>query len=287
MSDAALDALAAAHRLPVPFPALPAYRRIAAAIAARAGDGPLLVGVCGSQGSGKSTMAAFLAALLAADGLPTAILSIDDLYLDPADRPIDAHPLFATRGVPGTHDVALGIATIDRLFAAAPGETVAIPRFDKARDHRHPPARWDAFAGPARIVLLEGWFVGATPQGAAALADPVNALEAAEDGDGRWRRHADAALAGAYADLFGRIGYRIFLAAPSFDCVFGWRQRQEDKLRTATGGGAGVMDDAALARFIQHYERLTRHLLATMPDRADAVAMLAPDQSIAALRFRA
>lgn len=285
MSDAALDALAAAHRLPVPFPALADYRRIAAAIARRAATGPLLVGICGSQGSGKSTMAAFLAALLDAAGLPTAILSIDDLYLDPEDRPIAIHPLFATRGVPGTHDVALGLATIDRLFAAGPDDTVAIPRFDKAADRRHPAERWDAFTGPARVVLLEGWFVGATPEDAAALADPINPLEAEEDRDARWRGHANAALAGAYADLFGRLDYLVFLAAPSFDCVFGWRRRQEEKLRAASGGGAGVMDDAALARFIRHYERLTRHLLATLPAQADVVAELAPDQTIRAVRF--
>lgn len=286
MSEARLAALAAAHRLPHPFPALPAYARIAEAIAARAGDGPLLVGVCGSQGSGKSTMAAFLAALLDERGLPTAILSIDDLYLNPEDRPIAIHPLFATRGPPATHDVALGEAVIDRLFSAAPGEAVAIPRFDKATDRRHPPERWETFSGPARVVILEGWFVGATLQGPAALAEPVNPLEADEDADGRWRGAADTALAGEYARLFARIGYLVFLAAPSFDCVFGWRRRQEEKLRAATGGGAGVMDDAALARFIRHYERLTRHLLATMPDRADALARLAPDQTIEQLVLR-
>jgi D-glycerate 3-kinase len=31
----------------------------------------------------------------------------------------------------------------------------------------------------------------------------------------------------------------------------------------------GLMDQTALARFMAHYERLTRHALATLPARAD------------------
>ncbi len=283
----AVRRLIAAHGLPADFAALPWYRAIADAIVARAGDGPLLVGLCGSQGSGKSTMAAFLQALLDEAGLPTAILSIDDLYLDLPERIALAeavHPLLRTRGVPGTHDVALGMQVIDALFA--PG-TAAIPRFAKANDRRFPPERWDAFAGPARIVILEGWCVGAAPQSAAELADPINALERDEDRDGGWRGYVNAALAGRYAELFGRIGLMLFLQAPSFDCVFAWRRLQETKLRQAAGGtGAGLMDDAALARFIMHYERITRALLATMPERADLVAVLDAQHRIVRLARR-
>jgi D-glycerate 3-kinase len=39
------------------------------------------------------------------------------------------------------------------------------------------------------------------------------------------------------------------------------------------------MDGAQLDRFVQHYERLTRHILAEMPGRADLVLHLAPDRS--------
>jgi D-glycerate 3-kinase len=283
---ATLDGLIAELALPADFAALPWYRQIADAIIAQAerSDGPLLIGLCGSQGSGKSTMAAFLRALLDGHGLATAVLSIDDLYLDLPERialASQVHPLLRTRGVPGTHDVALGQAVIDRLFAAEASETTLIPRFDKATDSRLPEAHWDRFVGPARIVILEGWCIGATPQPTDALATPINALEAGEDSDGRWRTHVNDALAGPYADLFGRIDLLVFLRAPSFECVFDWRRLQEEKLRAATGGsGAGLMDDAQLARFIAHYERITRHLLATMPETADLIATLDTGHSI-------
>jgi D-glycerate 3-kinase len=284
-----LDLLIEELALPADFTALPWYRRIAAEIVrrAQASDAPLLVGLCGSQGSGKSTMAAFLRALLEAQRLPTAILSIDDLYLDLPERIALAetvHPLLRTRGVPGTHDVALGQDVIARLFAAEPGASTAIPRFDKASDSRLPEAAWDRFIGPARVVILEGWCIGATPQDDAALATPVNELEANEDADGRWRAYVNAALAGPYRDLFARIDLHVFLRAPSFDCVFEWRQLQEEKLRARTGGtGTGLMDDAALARFIMHYERITRHLLQTAPHSADLVVSLGADHGIVGL----
>jgi D-glycerate 3-kinase len=273
----ALDRIARDLGLPVPFPSVEHYRRIAGAIAKRTSGGPLLAGICGPQGSGKSTMAAFVAALLEAEGLRTAILSLDDLYLDPEDRPTGIHPLFATRGVPGTHDPALGLDVIEGLFATGG----AIPRFDKGLDRRCPEAAWDRFEGPADVVLFEGWCVGAAPQEEAALAVPVNRLEAEEDPDGRWRRHANACLAGPYRPLFDRLGFLVYLQAPSFDCVLGWRALQERKLRARTGGG---MDEAALVRFIAHYERLTRHLAGTLPARADILVTLAETQEIAGLR---
>jgi D-glycerate 3-kinase len=276
-----LEAVARGLGLPVPFPSVDSYRYIAAAITRRAAEGPLLAGICGPQGSGKSTMAAFVAALLEREGLPTATLSLDDLYLDPEDRPTAIHPLFATRGVPGTHDVALGLDVIDRLFA----EGAVIPRFDKARDRRRPVAEWEDFPRAARIVLLEGWCVGAEPEEEASLAVPVNRLEVEEDSTGTWRRHVNACLAGGYRALLARLGFLAYLRAPSFECVLRWRSLQEHKLRAREGKEAG-MADAALARFVSHYERLTRHLAATLPARADVLVDLDEAQLIASIVVR-
>jgi D-glycerate 3-kinase len=40
------------------------------------------------------------------------------------------------------------------------------------------------------------------------------------------------------------------------------------------------MSDAEIAVFIQHYERLTRHIQAEMPKRADVVVRLERDRGI-------
>ncbi len=213
---------------------------------------PFVYGLCGAQGSGKSTAIARLARRLRASGWRAATLSLDDLYLSRAARAAlgaAVHPLFRTRGVPGTHDVALGGATLDAL--AAPG-LIALPRFDKAGDDPVDRSGWPRIAAPVDIVLFEGWCVGARPQPAAALERPVNALERDEDGDGRWRGHVNSALAGPYRRLFDRIDRLTLLAAPGFEVVAGWRREQEQALR---GAGAHVMADDAIDRFVAHYQR--------------------------------
>lgn len=250
--------------------ALPAHRR-----------GPLIVGVCGSQGSGKSTVCKTLTTRFTAAGLKVANLSLDDLYLPLAARMKLSqlvHPLLRTRGVPGTHDTKLGIHTLHDLAHA---KEVKLPRFDKARDDRRPEAAWETITGPADLVLFEGWCVGAKPQGLEALTQPVNALEANEDVDGRWRRYVNDALGGEYQRLFAKIDLLVLLAAPSFDVVLKWRIQQEQDLRAqAQGDRSGVMSDAEIARFIQHYERLTKHVLIEMPPRADLVIRLGEDRAV-------
>jgi len=244
----------------------------------------LVVGVSGPQGSGKSTLTALLKIVLEAGfERRIAAFSLDDLYKTRAERHAiakTAHPLFATRGVPGTHDVDLGIATIKRLKAQEAGQSTAIPAFDKAIDDRLPKRSWPRVTGPVELILFEGWCVGALPQPDEALAVPVNALEEHEDPDGTWRQSVNRALAGEYQRLFALVDVLVCLQPESFASVFEWRRLQERKLaytigpRAAAGAKRRVMFDAELQRFIMHYERLTRHMLETMPQRADIVLFL-------------
>ena len=246
---------------------------VAETIAARRAEmrgRPIVVGICGAQGSGKTTLAAALCHRL--DRAVT--LSLDDLYRTRADRETlarDVHPLLRTRGVPGTHDVALGLGVFD---AVRSGKAVALPRFDKARDDREPRAEWPVAPAGTQVVLFEGWCVGATSQKASAIVHPINALEADEDRQGKWRSFVNDALAGPYQGLFEQIDILVLLAAPSWDVVATWRMQQEHALRQSGATGPGVMDDSQVVRFISHYERLTRHIIEEMPGRADLVIRL-------------
>lgn len=234
---------------------------------------PFVLGLCGAQGSGKSTLAARLEHRLNAQGIGCVTLSLDDLYKTHAARrqmAQDVHPLFATRGPPGTHDLELGFALIEALEHHQAGR---IPRFDKARDDRYPAANWDVAPAGTQVLVLEGWFVGARPQPREALARPINALERDEDPTAIWRCYANAALAGDYQRLFARIDLLVLLAAPDFAVVRGWRMEQERTLHTQRNEG---MDEVEMGRFVEHYERLTRHILADMPGYADMVIRLDP-----------
>jgi D-glycerate 3-kinase len=237
---------------------------------------PVLIGINGAQGSGKTTLCQFLEVLLVEHNLRSVTLSLDDLYLTRAERrslAADVHPLFATRGVPGTHDVALGEAILDDLLA---GRTAALPRFNKAADDRTEMRR--LVEPPIDVVLFEGWCVGAVPQPSEALEEPVNRLEAEADTEGVWRREVNRRLATDYASLFARIDLLVMLEVERFDAVRANRKLQEEKLALANPGGAAILDDAALDRFLMHYERLTRWMLEEMPARADVVIPIGADQ---------
>lgn len=235
----------------------------------------VVIGICGAQGCGKSTVSQALARTLREDGIATAVLSIDDIYLTRGEREQLAHsvhPLLVTRGVPGTHDIALGLDTVAALER---GEATPLPRFDKTIDDRFPREAWPLAPSACRVLIFEGWCVGARAEPPEALDTPINRLEVQEDAASHWRRYANAALAELYRALFERIDRLALLAAPGFDVVFEWRMQQERELARSAGPDApAVMDEAQVARFIQHYERITRDILREMPNRADCVVQL-------------
>ena len=270
-SSEKLAAFISAENLPASYPELVETWLVPLAnwlAARRSAQGKtLLVGLHGGQGTGKTTLCRVLEILLAETGLHCQTLSLDDFYLARDERLALAeqvHPLLATRGVPGTHDLRLLSTT---LRALERGKSVVLPRFNKAEDERELPANWVEVAAGVDVILLEGWCIGCRAQPNAELETPINALEASEDPDGRWRRYVNDCLAGPYAELQAKLDYLVMLCAPSMEAVLEWRALQERKL--AEQGGSQVMSDKEIQRFVQHYERLTRHALAEMPLRAD------------------
>ena len=284
--EKALADLARREQLPESYPAMAArwFEPLADWLLSRQAErgGRLLVGLHGAQGTGKTTLCEVLSILTEARGRTLATLALDDFYIDLAGRKklaATVHPLLRTRGVPGTHDTSLLNSVLDSLLD---GAAVDVPLFDKAADDRLPEALWRRVS-PADIVVVEGWCVGVSPQQDDALQDPVNPLEAGEDVDGVWRRFVNRRLREDYADLFSRFDRLVMLRAPSLECVLEWRRLQEQKLAQRRAG-TGVMDAAAVARFVQHYERLTRHALMTLPARADYVLEVAEDHTIVGAR---
>jgi D-glycerate 3-kinase len=240
-------------------------------------DRPPLIGIAGAQGSGKTTLAR-----AAAERLRGAAFSLDDVYLTRAERAALAaqvHPLFAVRGPPGTHDLDLADRTVAVLRAAQAGAATPLPAFDKLADERAPEANWPVFTGRPGAILVDGWCLGATGQDPASIADPVNALEREEDPNAVWRSYADDALTGRYQAFFAGFDALVFLAAPSFEAVLDWRCEQEAGLLGIAPAELPPARRTELARFIQHFERLTRHMLAGGV-RADIVVALDRDRRV-------
>ena len=258
------------------------YRQLAALLVDRwQRQGIATAGLGGGQGAGKSTLGKLLAEAGELLDCRVHVLSLDDFYLAKADRlrlAADVHPLLATRGPPGTHDIELLRKALRDLRRQT---TVQVPRFDKGRDDRH---GHRALQGPADIVVLEGWCVGASASAnpSADLAMPMNDLERQEDADGRWRRHVDEALRAPYARLRADLRTLAFLQVPGLDAVRRWRLQQEQQRPPEQR-----MDAAAVGRFVQHYERITRRMLAELPPIADMVVRLDQGHGVCGLSFRA
>lgn len=229
-------------------------------------------GIAGLQGTGKSTLSAQMAALAARRGLNVSVLSIDDFYLCHAARlelGRRVHPLCATRGVPGTHDVAQACEVIDDL---RDGRPVAMPRFDKIADDCLPRTQWPVVQHPD-LVIVEGWFLKVPAQTDGELVEPINALERDEDAQGIWRHWSNAALASAYAPLWSRLDRLVFLQGPGFEVVPHWRWQQEETLQSAHPRRQAMTRDQ-VDHFVQFFERDSRQAMRKLPTIADRTIRL-------------
>jgi D-glycerate 3-kinase len=228
--------------------------------------------IAGLQGTGKSTLSAQVADLARGRDLVVVSLSIDDFYLGHAARQrlaSEVHPLCATRGVPGTHDVPLACAVLDAL---ARGTPTTLPRFDKIADDRLPEAEWPR-VDHADLVILEGWFLKVPAEDPADLEDPINRLEHDEDPDGTWRRWSNAALANDYPALWQRLPRLLFLQGPGFDIVPKWRWQQEQTLQSQHPDRK-AMTHPQVMHFVQFFERVSRQAMRTLPGIADRTIRL-------------
>jgi D-glycerate 3-kinase len=258
---------------------LPLLDKIVALAYSRQGQ-PLVIGINGCQGSGKSTLADYLCTMLKRrHDIKALAVSLDDFYLSKVQRVNLAdtvHPLLATRGVPGTHDVSLAINTVKALKDITQ-KAISIPVFDKAIDDQDPRSKI-TYTGVRQIIIFEGWCLGATAQTKKELILPINSLEREHDSDGRWRKYVNNALGEKYPQLFELIDLWVMLQAPSFNCVYQWRREQEHKLAQKKSEldleHRGFIDDTSLKVFIQHYQRVTQQCLNKLPNKMHYLYLL-------------
>lgn len=191
----------------------------------RAPSRPLVLGLSAPQGSGKTTLVRALVPALEARGLRAVAVSIDDFYMRREEQVAlaKAHPgnrIFEYRGAPGTHDVALGDATLDRLARLGPGEAMKLVAYDKTahagRGDRAPEEQWPTVIGVLDVILLEGWCWAyqAVPEVLLGDADlvPVNA---ALPRYRSWQARVAAVMAWRARDLESIVAWRVEAEARS------------------------------------------------------------------------
>ena len=235
------------------------------------------IGIGGGQGAGKTTLSALVAAAGAFYGERVQVLSIDDFYFTKQERKRlakEVHPLLATRGPPGTHDLSRLLKTIKALLD---GRSCVIPQFNKGSDDRE--GELTVSPGVDRVIV-EGWCVGVTtPKHNPRQA--LNTLERTQDFDATWRNYILDQVHGTYAQLRACLDCLVYLEVPGMDAVRKWRLQQEEERPVNHR-----MTAQEVAHFVEHYERVTKWMLADVPSTAALVLKLDSNHRVIDITLR-
>ena len=234
--------------------------------------------IAGSQGAGKSTLAKIFKLVLEnAYKKKVMLLSIDDYYLSKNKRnklSKNIHPLLITRGVPGTHDiVALKNDIINFQKKKFP---IITPKFNKLKDDISSKKN---IIKNAEILLLEGWCCGSPSINKKYLFQNINRLETIFDKNKKWRQYYNSQLKKDYKKVFSLFDQQIYIQPPSFSYILKWRYNQE-KNNALKSRNKDFMNKKDLQKFIQHYEKLTKWMMKTMPAKADILIKIDSNQKI-------
>ena len=241
---------------------------------------PLIQGILGGQGVGKTTLSSSLGLILNRLGYRTVSLSIDDLYKSYRDRCElrKQDPRLIWRGPPGTHDIDLGLQTLRHLRQPTPGHEIPIPRFDKSAHSGEGDRTRPDIVSDIDIVLFEGWFVGTRPIAPELFVAAPSPIET--EADRQFARDMNQGLS-AYLPLWNLLDRLILLYPQDFRLCQRWR-RQAEKAMKATGRAG--MSNQAIGEFVEYFwkalhPQLFIDPLLTNPELVDLVIEIRPDHT--------
>lgn len=193
-----------------------------------------LIGLSALPGCGKSSLGQWLEAAASQLGLSLQVVSIDDFYLDAAglDLAMRGNPWGVPRALPGSHDLPL---LMDRLSSWRQGEQPHLPIFDKSlRQGRGDRSGWRPCR--ARILLLEGWFLGCEPlqAGEAVTAGSDHLIPALSADEVDYRLIVQDQLR-TYAPIWSSLDVLWQLQSLDFTSSRLWKQDQEATMQQQKG----------------------------------------------------
>lgn len=241
---------------------------------------PLIQGILGGQGTGKTTMGAILTLILENLGYQTLSLSLDDLYKTYSDRLTltQQDPRLIWRGPPGTHDIELGLTVLDQL-RQPDNQTIAVPRFDKSAYHGAGDRTSPEIVDSTDIILFEGWFVGVRPIDPAAFDTAPPPITTAAERE--FARDINTRLHD-YLPLWERLDRLIVLHPTDYCCSLDWRKQAEHDMIAA---GRTGMSDLQIEEFVKYFWRslhpeLFIQPITKPPTKADLVIEIKRDHTI-------
>ncbi len=208
---------------------------------------PLVQGVLGGQGTGKTTLGEVVQLILSHLGCRCVSISLDDLYKTYAQRQQlqEVDPRLIWRGPPGTHDIQLGINVLEQLRRGDQG--VAIPRFDKSAYGGAGEREDSEVIASADVILFEGWFVGLRTVNEAVFDDASPFLNTPEDV--QFARDMNRQLED-YLPLWEKLDSLLVMLPQDYRWSLQWRQEAEAKMRAQ---GRSGMSDVEIERFVEYF----------------------------------
>ena len=252
---------------------------------------PLMIGLAGGQGSGKTTISSILTLILQKYfKLKVFKVSIDDFYKTRKDRKLlskNKHPLLMTRGVPGTHDVDLMLKFFKKVKSKS-FKNLTVPKFNKAIDDRYKKSLWYKLKSKPDVVIFEGWCVGARAQKASQLKKPINSLEKVYDQSIEWRSYVNNQLKTKYKTLFKQLDGLFYLKAKNFNILRNWRLKQERKLwvQTKNKKNLKIMSSGDVINFMQTYQRITQQMFKDAIKSSSIIMKLNSNHQIERIKFK-
>ena len=252
---------------------------------------PLMIGLAGGQGSGKTTISSILTLILQKYfKLKVFKVSIDDFYKTRKDRKLlskNKHPLLMTRGVPGTHDIDLMLKFFKKV-KSKDFKNLTVPKFNKAIDDRFKKGLWYKLKSKPDVVIFEGWCVGAKAQKVSQLKKPINSLEKVHDQDIKWRSHVNNQLKTKYKSLFNQLDGLVYLKAKNFNLLKNWRLKQERKLwvKTKNKKNLKIMSSGDVINFMQTYQRITQQMFKDAIKSSSIIMNLNSNHQIQNIKFK-
>ncbi|MBE9221513.1 glycerate kinase [Cyanobacterium stanieri LEGE 03274] len=223
---------------------------------------PLLVGILGIQGTGKTTLSKILKFLLKQLNISSETISLDDFYKTYEERKQlqKFDPRLIWRGPPLTHDVSLAMGVLTSLLESRP---VAIPRFDKSLHNGKGDRTLSSYNGNMAlpnttllnnqishnidVIFFEGWFVGVQPIDENEFNNPPHPI--ISPADKKFARDCNQRLK-EYLPLWKLIDYQIILNPLDYRYSLPWRQEAEAKMKAQ---GKTGMSNQEIQEFVEYF----------------------------------
>ena len=197
----------------------------------KGGSDPILIGLSGLPGSGKSSFGNVAEKILNDINIPFKSISLDDFYLPSKEMELamKGNPWNVPRGFPGSHSIdELKISLEDYLKYGI----LNVPQFDKSLRNGNGD-RYGWINCSPKVVLLEGWFLGCHRTSSTTLNENIDRLKITNE-EKEFRKVIQVNLC-KYEPIWYMFDDIWHLKADNFNFTASWKNDQENEMNLRKG----------------------------------------------------